>query len=251
MNSALGVFYREWRIRLINPIFPMWDVFVPAFYLVVFGASLENWLQMGDGSQVDYTTFFLGGVLGMVTFSVAMNSSYAFFEDMQSGIFHELLTYPIARRDLLVGKFLFNAALSVVGALLCVIAAALLLDTPVRMARLPQLLWWVIVGAGAWFFLLSWISLRVRTFNGYHTVSSTLYLLLMFVSNLFYPAEELPKWAAWLAAINPLTWQVNLHRYDIYGAGDGRQLLLEAGGFLLFTVAFFALANRALNQPVE
>lgn len=250
MSSILAIFWRELRIRLANPIFPMWDVFVPAVYLVVFGASFENWLKF-ETAGTSYTTFFLGGVLGMVTFSVAMNSSYAFFEDMQSGIFHELLTYPFPRRDLLLGKFLFNAALSVVGALLCLLAGALLLDVKLIAARLPQLLLWVVIGTAAWFFLTSWMSLRIRTFNGYHTVSSTMYLLLMFVSNLFYPAAELPRWAAWLATVNPLTWQVNLHRRDIYDAGDPGRLLLEAGGFVVFTLVAFALADRALNQPIE
>lgn len=227
----------------------MWDVFVPVVYLVVFGASLENWLKFE--SAVSYTTFFLGGVLGMVTFTVAMNSSYAFFEDMQSGIFHEMLTYPFPRRDLLLGKFLFNAAVSVVGALLSILAGVLMLDMDIAVGRLPQLILWVVIGTAGWFFLLSWMSLRIRTFNGYHTTSSTLYLLLMFVSNLFYPAEELPAWAAHVAAFNPLTWQVNLHRRDIYLAGDPSRLALEAVGFLLFTLAGFALANRALNQPME
>lgn len=50
---------------------------------------------------------------------------------------------------------------------------------------------------------------------------------------------------------NPLTWQVNLYRRDIYLAGDPSGLALEAVGFLLFTPAGFALANRALNQPME
>jgi ABC-2 type transport system permease protein len=249
MSSILGIFWRELRIRMANPIFPMWDVIVPAFYLVVFGASFENWLKF-EG-ETGYTTFFLGGVLGMVTFSVAMNSSYAFFEDMQSGIFQELLTYPFPRRNLLLGKFLFNAALSVVGALMCLLAAVLLLDVTLIAGRLLQLMVWVVIGTAAWFFLTSWMSLRIRTFNGYHTVSSTMYLLLMFVSNLFYPAEELPRWAAWLAAVNPLTWQVNLHRRDIYGAGNPGELWVEAAGFMIFTLASFALANRALNQPIE
>ena len=51
----------------------------------------------------------------MVSFGIVFNSSYAFFEDLQGGIFHEMLTYPFARWEMLLGKLLFNAAFSVVG----------------------------------------------------------------------------------------------------------------------------------------
>ena len=63
-------------------------------------------------SGLDYPRFFLGGVLSMVSFGIVFNSSYAFFEDLQGGIFHEMLTYPFARWEMLLGKLLFNAAFS-------------------------------------------------------------------------------------------------------------------------------------------
>ncbi|MGH9601775.1 MAG: ABC transporter permease, partial [Terriglobales bacterium] len=93
MKFILANAYREWRIRVSNPIIPLWDVLVPVVYLVLFGSSMGSWINAG-ASGTGYPTFFLGGVLGMVTFSIAMNSSYSFFEDLQSGVFHEILTYP-------------------------------------------------------------------------------------------------------------------------------------------------------------
>jgi ABC-2 type transport system permease protein len=252
--------WREYRIRLTNPVLPLWDVLVPVVYLVVFGASLERWLggalpaPGGAGAAAagpDYVTFFLGGVLGMVTFSIAMNSSYAFFEDLQAGMFHELLTYPFPRRDLLLGKLLFNALFSVVGAGLCVLAAVALLGVRLDPAALLPLLGWTLLGTAGWYFLLSWLSLRMRGFNAYHTMTSGLYLLLMFISNLFYPVERLPEPAGWAARLNPVTWQVDLMREAIYGGGDPALLRLEAAGFVLFTLASFALANRSLNGSIE
>lgn len=250
MSSILAVAYREYRIRLTNPILPMWDVLVPVIYLLVFGASVQHWLG-GALAAVDYPTFFLGGVLGMVTFSVAFNSSYSFFEDLQSGIFHELLTYPFPRRDLLLGKLLFNAALSVVGALLCVAAGVAVLGIPIRAAALPATVGVVLLGTAAWYFLLSWIALRARGFNAYHTTTSTLYLILMFVSNLFYPADRLPAWIGWLAWANPLTWQVELTRWALYGGGDPDRLPFELVAQILFCGVTFVVADRALNRPVE
>ncbi|MFN2433117.1 MAG: ABC transporter permease [Gemmatimonadota bacterium] len=250
MRYVLAMAYREYRIRLSNPVLPLWDVLVPVIYLLIFGASFERWIGQGLGG-LDYVTFFLGGVLGMVTFGIAMNSSYAFFEDLQSGMFHELMTYPFARRDLLIGKLLFNALFSVVGAALCTLAGVALLGVEVRLGALPLLLLWTLLGTAGWYFLFSWLSLRLRGFNAYHTTTSAAYMLLMFVSNLFYPAERLPRVVQGLAWLNPITWQVDLMRNAIYGAGEADVLRLEALGFAAFVTISFWLANRALNGPIE
>ncbi len=250
MKFILANAHREWRIRLTNPIIPLWDVLVPVVYLVVFGASLEKWLNLG-ASGTDYPTFFLAGVLGMVTFSIAMNSSYGFFEDLQSGVFHEILTYPFSRSDFLLGKLLSNAVFSVVGALACLAAGALFLDISLKSSALPGLLAWTVLGTAAWYFVFSWLSLKVRSFNGYHTTTSTLYLFLMFISNLFYPTDQLPGWAEWAAWVNPITWQVDLMRFHIYGAGSPAQLQWEAAAFVGFVGLSFWIANRKLNGTIE
>jgi ABC-2 type transport system permease protein len=250
MKFILANAYREYRIRLTNPIIPLWDVLVPVVYLVLFGSSMEKWLNV-NASGIGYPTFFLGGVLGMVTFSIAMNSSYGFFEDLQSGVFLEILTYPFSRSDFLLGKLLSNAAFSVLAALACLAAGAGFLGIPVKPAALPGLLAWTVLGTAGWYFLFSWLSLKVRSFNGYHTTTSTLYLFLMFVSNLFYPADQLPAWAEWAAWANPITWQVDLFRYHAYGAGSASQLQWEAAAFLGFVAVSFWMANRTLNGTIE
>jgi ABC-2 type transport system permease protein len=250
VRFVLAMAYREYRIRLSNPVLPLWDVLVPVIYLLVFGATLERWIgaELGD---LDFLTFFLAGVLGMVTFGIALNSSYAFFEDLQSGMFHELMTYPFARRDLLLGKLLFNALFSAVGGALCVLAAVSLLGVELAPGALPALFVWTVLGTAGWYFLFSWLSLRMRGFNAYHTTTSAAYLLLMFVSNLFYPTERLPEAVRWLAWANPITWQVDLMRNATYGAGDAGVLRLEAVGFVVFVLVSFALANRRLNGAIE
>ncbi|MGH9531273.1 MAG: ABC transporter permease [Terriglobales bacterium] len=250
MKFILANAYREWRIRVSNPIIPLWDVLVPVVYLVLFGSSMESWVNAG-ASGIAYPTFFLGGVLGMVTFSIAMNSSYGFFEDLQSGVFHEILTYPFSRSAFLLGKLLSNAVFSVVAVSVCLVAGAVFLKIPVKAEALPGLLAWTVLGTAGWYFVYSWLSLKVRSFNGYHTSTSTLYLLLMFVSNLFYPTDQLPAWASWAAWLNPITWQVDLMRYHIYGAGPPAQLRWEAAAFVGFVGASFWVANRKLNGTIE
>jgi ABC-2 type transport system permease protein len=249
MTPVLAVGYREYRIRLRNPILPLWDVVVPVVYLLVFGASLERFVG-GIAEGADYATFFLASVLSMVTFSIAMNSSYSFFEDLQSGIFHELLACPFPRRDLLLGKFFFNSIFSLLSSAICVLAAVLLLDVRLAASGLPGLVLWVLVGTAAWYFLFTLLALHVRGFNAYHTTTSSMYLVLMFVSNLFYPVSGLPAGLRWVAQFNPVTWQTDLLRHYTYGARSS-SLQLEAVALVAFVAVNFWLANRKLNGPIE
>ena len=49
-----------------------------------------------------------------------------------SGIFFELLTYPIPRRQLLIGKVCFNMLLSMLGAFLTVTLGVFVMEVRIR-----------------------------------------------------------------------------------------------------------------------
>ena len=120
-NALFAVFYREYQIRITNLVWIMFDMLVPLLYLLVFGLAFTRTLGESfvvDGQALDYNSFFLGGVLAMASFGVAMNTSWGWFMDREAGIFYEMLTYPISRRQHLLGKVLFNLLLAVVEALL-------------------------------------------------------------------------------------------------------------------------------------
>jgi len=250
MNYVLAIASRDFRIRLSNPVLPLWDVLVPVVYLLVFGSSLERWIGAG-GSGLDYPRFFLGGVLSMVSFGIVFNSSYAFFEDLQGGIFHEMLTYPFARWEMLLGKLLFNAAFAVVGVGVCTAAGYVVLNIAIAPAAWLPVAFWSVVGTAGWYFLFTWLALNLRGFNAYHTTTSALYLVLMFVSNLFYPTQQLPAAVRWLAWANPVTWQTDLLRYYTYPAARVPHLALETGAFMVFVLVTFWLANHKLNGTIE
>ena len=110
MRYVLAIAFRDFRIRLSNPVLPLWDVLVPVVYLLVFGSSLERWIGNG-ASGLDYPRFFLGGVLSMVSFGIVFNSSYAFFEDLQGGIFHEMLYLSLRAMGDVAGQTAFQCSI--------------------------------------------------------------------------------------------------------------------------------------------
>lgn len=250
MNGIGAVFYRDYRQRMTNIGFVFWDLFVPLAYLVLFGLGFERMLGRVaiGGAGFDYTEFLLPGVLGMVTFSVAMNTSWGFFMDKDSGIFYELLTYPITRLQLLIGKISFNLLLALIGSILAVIAGVVVMNTSIRWDLLPLTAAIVVVSTAEWFFLFSVFAIKLARMDAFNTLLSATYIILMFLSSMFYPLADLPVWFRIPAYVNPMTWQVDLLRFSLLGVGSTTPLLLEAAAVLIFGLICLAFAVRALNR---
>jgi ABC-2 type transport system permease protein len=251
MNAIAAVFYRDYRQRITNVAFLVWDLMIPLTYLLLFGLGFDRLLGGAitlDGQQFGYTAFLLPGILAMVTFYVALNTSWGFFMDKDSGIFYELLTFPITRGQLLIGKIGFNVLVSLVGSLLAILCAFFALGVEIRSDLLPLTALIVAVTTGGWFFLFAIAAILMKRMDSFNTVTSAAYILLMFLSTMFYPLDGLPMWFQTLAMLNPMTWQVDLLRFSLLGTGDATILALEAIAFTAFSAISLVFAVRALNR---
>src|SRR5687768_4426867 len=190
MTGILRVLFREYKFRITNVSFLIWDIFVPIAYLLIFGYGFQK--SIGGsfaGSDVDYASFFLPGILSMTCFGVAMNTSWRFFMERENGIFYELLTYPVSRTQLVIGKILFNIGLSLTGNFLVVLAGVLFLQTTIRSEFALWVCLFTAIGTAQWFFFFAALALRIRRMDIFNTVTSLCYILLMFASSMFYPLE--------------------------------------------------------------
>ena len=248
LHALLAVVYREAKIRATNVTFIFWDLFYPLGYLLVFGVGIDHTLGFTApaASALDYNAFFLAGVLGMASFGIASNTSWSFFLDRDNGIFYEMLTYPMSRAQYLLGKVLFNVAIAIGQAVITIGLAAWLLGVPVRVDLAPLLLLTVVVGTAGWFFFYAIFALRIRRNDAFNTVTSIFYFVFLFASSMFYPLEPLPTWFRVLGLANPITWHVDVLRFLTVGLGHPPTIAVEAGAFVLFTVAGFTAAIRSL-----
>ena len=251
MHPILAVLYREYKIRVTNMVWLFYDLCLPLGYLLIFGVGFTRVTQdriLWGEAQLSYGAYFLGGVLAMAGFGIAIGTAWGFFTDRDNGIFYEFLTYPMGRGEFLLGKILFNILLSIAQALLSVLAAALLLHVPVRWDLLVWLLPGMALGTAGWFFFLSIFALRIRRNDAFNTIMNIFYFFLLFASSMFYPLEPLPAWLRGLAYANPLTWQADFLRYASLGIGGGPGLAVEAVLFCAFTLICFWAATRALQS---
>jgi ABC-2 type transport system permease protein len=250
VSGIAAVFYRDYRQRITNIGWLFWDLFAPITYLVLFGTGFERAFAGNfviEGRAVGYVDFLLPGVIAMTTFGVAMNTSWSFFIDKDSGIFYELLTYPITREQILVGKICFNVLLSMTGALLVILVAVLAMKVEIRLGALPRTFLAVAITTAGWFFLFSILAVRLQRMDSFNTFTSAAYIILMFISTLFYPIDQLPAWFRGAALLNPMTWQVDVLRYTTLGVDSG-WVLIESAAFVAFALACLLFASRTISR---
>jgi ABC-2 type transport system permease protein len=249
VSALAAVMAREGRIRATNLTFIFWDLFYPLGYLLVFGVGIDASLGFTAGVEgLDYNAFFLAGVLAMASFGIAANTSWSFFLDRDNGIFFEMLTYPMSRSEYLLGKVLFNVLVAVVQTAVTIVLAAAILGVPLAPSGWPLLAVATVVGTAGWFFFYAVFALRIRRNDAFNTITSVFYFVFMFASSMFYPLDPLPAAFRSAAYANPITWHVDVVRYATVGIGTPRMIAIEAASFVLFTIAAFAIAVRALQN---
>ncbi|MDD8017261.1 MAG: ABC transporter permease [Bacteroidota bacterium] len=253
MTHVFAVMYRDALIRRTSLMWLFFDMAVPLLYLLMFGVGFDKAVGMGiiiNGSTVNYNEFFLAGVLSMSCFGSAINQSYGFFHDRETGIFYEFLTYPMTRGEFLLGKVLFQCLMSIIQVVITLTAAKFLLHIPLRFEQVPLTVVVVMVGIAGWFYALATGAFVIRRNDTFNTFLNVAYFILMFISSMFYPIESLPPWLRYIAYANPLTWHTDVLRYLTIGIGELATIGLEIGGFVIFLALSFYFAVRALKKAV-
>jgi ABC-2 type transport system permease protein len=253
MREIMAVVYREYLVRITGLTWMFFDLAVPLLYLVMFGVAFDRALGQGfvaGGQAISYNAFFLAGVLSMTCFGNALNTSYGFFVDRDNGILFEFLTYPMTRGEFLLGKIIYQCIMTVLQSILTLFVSAFLLDVSIPWHSTPLILTAMIVGTAAWFFFLSVFAFLIRRNDTFNLVINMLYFVLMFLSSVFYPLENVPGWVRTVASLNPLSWHADFLRYLTIGTGELNVIMFEVGGFVLFLFASFWVAIKALQKTL-
>lgn len=252
MKPIFALLYREFLIRT-SGIWLFFDLILPLLYMLTFGIAFDKAVGTGmqtGGTTVGYNAFFVAAVLSMSCFGSAINQSYGFFVDRDNGIFYEFLTYPMTRGQFLLGKILFLALLSVVQCLLAIAAAVVLLGLQIQLEWLAVTILAVIIGTAGWFFFLAIFAFLIRRNDLFNTILNVGYFVLIFLSSMFYPLDNVPEWFRSVSMINPLTWHTDVLRYLTIGIGDASTIVLESLWFIGFLLLSFWAALKALKRVV-
>lgn len=194
-------------------------------------------LQSTFGTS-DYFSFLAVGMLSFVCLFTAMFSGMSIVWDRRFGFLDKVLSTPVSRGSILMGKVFSSVLRSLAqAAIVLIIAIPLGLDlghlSVVGILGTFLDLFLMTLGFSALFIMLA---LRSTDWQSQMAIMNLLNLPLLFGSNALFPSKFMPNWLQTFVNINPIS----------YATDAGRQLLLGSAGFASLGFDFLYLTGFAV-----
>ena len=205
----------------------------------------------------DYFSFLAASMVTQITFFTSMQSGMSIVWDRRFGILEKLLTTPVPRANILMGK-VFNSVIRSLAQATIILLIATLLGMKYASGLTPVSLALRLLGTYAALTLLSlgfsalylMLALRSTNWQSQMAIMNLLNLPLMFASNSFYPVKTMPWWLRPIALVNPLSYSNNVVRGLLLGLNV--DIALSFAYLAIFAAVFSVLgivmAWRFLNM---
>jgi lipooligosaccharide transport system permease protein len=221
----------------------------PTIYLLAFGFGFGSLVSTIGG--LDYVDFVgTGTVATAVLFSSAFPAMFGTFVKYQfQRTYDAILAAPVDTEELVTAEALWIATRAgVYGCVPMLVAIAFGLDPSWGMLAVPFIAW--IAGFGWACFGIA-IAGFAKSFENFNYVVSAVLTPLFLLAGSFFPLDEFPEWARWLAQINPLHHLVQLVRHAVFG-WDGwtdpvRLLVLVGYGLALWRLSIHAMTRKLID----
>jgi lipooligosaccharide transport system permease protein len=233
------VFSKVWRGALLP------NFFDPLFYLVAMGFGLGTYLATING--VPYRDFIAPGLIASAAmWAASFETTYNTYLKMSEyKLYDAILATPVEVPDLVAGDILWGASRATVYStvFLAVVTAFGLVDSWWALA-IPLL---VFLG-GLCFSVLGYaftaLVPKIDLYSYYFTLGITPMFLF---SGIFFPFDELPRWAEVVAWFTPLFHLVEITRGMATGP-DALDIFVHAGWLAVVSAALFLIPVRALRR---
>jgi len=192
----------------------------------------------------NYFDYYAAGVVIMLLYSTAMFIGYDIYEEAEHGVVEYLLSLPVSRKELVLGRSIGGGIRSFVyvGPLLGVVLFLIGVTNPLNFLVAFASLFLFAFGVSGMSITLA---VGIKSHDKYDILLGMLDALIVRLSTTLYPKAFMPQLYAAIAEINPLTFASDLFRW---GAGLESAYLTNpltaiTGLFLFFcTFTFISVA---------
>ncbi len=222
----------------------------PILWLLVFGQVMAKLRVISTGNY-GYMEFLTPGVLAQSVIFVAIFYGFNMVMDRDMGLLHKLLSTPIPRYSIVLGKTLSAGVRSVIQALVVFILAVIirvhLILTPLSIIGVLIII--ILTGmcfSGLSIFLASFFKTRERIMG----IGQAIMMPLFFASSAIYPIDIMPAWLKVVAHINPLSYIVDAMRALLVTA-DYSHIAMDFGITVLATAVLVMLASTSFSRIIR
>jgi ABC-2 type transport system permease protein len=249
LNSIIAFIELEMRRLRTNRMELYTRVVQPILWLALFGPIISQTRAI-EIPGVNYESFIMPGILIQSIVFVSIFYGLTIIWESESGILKKLLTIPISRESIIIGR----SSASIARALFqmaIIIPVSYLVGVRVDLNPLFILLSIFIVFLTSMGFssLSIFIASFMRTRERFMGLGQAITLPLFFASNALYPINVMPPIIREIASFNPLSYSVDSLR-DLLILGNFN-ILNDVIFLLLFNFACIFLASIRFNKIAE
>lgn len=255
LSDTYTIFWREMKRYRKSRSGVLIRLIQPAVWIIVIGNTFASTrpLIQSVGFSGSYIEFMAPGVIMLTAIFTSIFGGVNTLWDRRYGFMNKVLTSPISRSSIALGKMLAISLISALqSSLILGIALALGVSITNLLMVIPIML--IVIAFSLGFSGISVIvaatSKSQETFWG---VINFLGMPLFMLSPALFPLELLPNWLAFVAKLNPVTYTVLLIREMMTGTIQPFSVALDIAVICGFVVAMVALASyvftREVNRP--
>lgn len=188
--------------------------------------------------RLDYKHFMVPALMVMLlTILCGFLPTLNIVSEKERGTMEQLNVTPLSRTTFILGKLFPYWVVGMVVLTLCIA-----LSVVVYQIRPVGSLGFLYLSAAVFILVVSGLGLMVS--NHSSTMQQSMFvmfffiLVLMLMSGLFTPVRSMPNWAQWVAAVNPLTYFIEIMRAVYLKGSDISDLFRPLAILLVFAVVF-------------
>ncbi len=217
----------------------------PALWLLVFGQVMSRLRGVPTG-RLRYLDFMAPGILAQSVLFISIFYGVAAIRERDLGVLNKYLVSPISRTAMVLGKAI-SAGVRALSQAVIVYVLALLLHIQATWGPLNMIgvLALVLLGSAVFSTLSLVIACIVKSHERIMGMGQVMTMPLFFASNAIYPLALMPGWLKSVAAVNPLTYEVDgLRALMVQGGTSTLGLGTDFAVLVAFVAVLVAIATR-------
>lgn len=268
LAETRALYVRALRKLIRRPVILYFSLIQPMVWLLLFGQIFNRITRFPGAAEafgnISYFQFFMPAVVLQTILFGAGQSGIGIINDIDTGFLDKLLTTPINRMAILLGKVLGDLTRMILQSVLIIAitwGVGQFMEPRVTYTHglvgvIGTLLIALLFGVGL-AGLTVFIALRTRNTESTFLISNFLTLPLLFTSSAQLPLQLLPEWLQRVALVNPVTYAIDSMRFLLNGqmsvvAANPLELIAMAVAILLLIAMLtLTLAVRSFRRSVR
>jgi len=225
ITDARTMTWRNLRAMTRVPEVIVFSTIQPIIFVLTFRYVFGGSVNVGP---VEYVDFLMPGIFVQTVAFGAMNTAIGLSEDLSKGLIERFRSLPMARSAVMTGRTIADMVRNL-GVVILMVIVGFLVGFEIHGS-------WAAFGFSillllAFGFAMSWVfalvALSVRNAEAAQAASFPILAILVFASNAFVPAFNMPGWLQAYNKVNPVSIVVNAVRALCLGV-DATEYVIKA-----------------------